>query len=105
MKDEPNVEVINYGFEAGSFSKTVDIAVGLDAPDDTIVYFLEDDYLHRPGWCDFTGAFKLPTNYVSLYDHLDKYIDKGYDDLVSKVLVSKSVHWSSSFNATLMLPH
>ena len=26
LKDEPNVEVINFGYEAGSFSKTVDIA-------------------------------------------------------------------------------
>ena len=94
LKDEPNVEVINYGYEAGSFSRTVDIAVELDVPDDTIIYFLEDDYLHRPGWCEaLLEGFTLETNYVSLYDHLDKYIDKGYDDLVSKVMVSENSHW------------
>ena len=77
-----------------SFSRTVDIAVQLDVPDDTIIYFLEDDYLHRPDelLVVFEG-FPLETNYVSLYDHLDKYIDKGYDDLVSKVMVSENSHW------------
>ena len=63
LADEPNVEIINYGYEAGSFSKTVDIAVGLDASDDTIIYFIEDDYLHRPGWCEILlEGFTLPTN-------------------------------------------
>ena len=55
---------------------------------------MEDDYLHQSGWCEILlEGFTLPTHYISLYDHLDKYIDSGYDSLVSKVMVSDSVHW------------
>jgi hypothetical protein len=94
LKDEENVEIINFGYEAGSFSCTLDIALEKNFSDDTIIYFLEDDYLHQPGWCEILlEGFTLPTHYISLYDHLDKYIDSGYDGLVSKVLVSDSVHW------------
>lgn len=94
LVDEPNVEIINCGQESSSFSRTLDIATGMGLPDETIVYFLEDDYLHRPGWCKILlEAFELATDYVSLYDHLDKYTDSGYSNLVSKVMVSKSVHW------------
>ena len=94
LKDEENVEIINFGYESGSFSRTVDIALEKNFSDDTIIYFLEDDYLHQPGWCEILlEGFTLPTHYISLYDHLDKYIDSGYDGLVSKVLVSDSSHW------------
>ena len=31
--------------------------------------------------------------YDNLNDHLDKYIDSGYDDLVSKVFHTDSCHW------------
>lgn len=94
LANESSVDVITCGQEASSFSKTLDIAISMGLSDDTIVYFLEDDYLHRPGWCEILlEAFELPTNYVSLYDHLDKYTNSGYTNLVSKVMVSKSVHW------------
>jgi hypothetical protein len=97
LKNEENVEVINCGYEAGSFSRTVDIALSKNFSDDTIIYFLEDDYLHQPKWCEILlEGFTLPTHYISLYDHLDKYIDSGYDNLVSKILVSKSVHWRTT---------
>lgn len=94
LKNEKNVEIINYGYESGSFSRTVDIVLGKNFSDDTIIYFLEDDYLHQRQWCEILlEAFTLPVHYVSLYDHLDKYIDPGYDNLISKIFVSESVHW------------
>ena len=33
-------------------------------------YFLEDDYLHRPGWCDvlLEGFTVNNASYVTLYD-------------------------------------
>lgn len=95
LKDETNVEIVNFGNEAGSFSRTVDLALSKNYSDDTIVYFLEDDYLHLPNWCKILlEGFTLPVHYVSLYDHLDKYLD--YDDLRSKILVSDSVHWRTT---------
>ena len=97
LKDEENVEIIEFGYEAGSFSRTVDIALEKGFSDDTIIYFLEDDYLHQEGWCEvLLEGFSLPTHYISLYDHLDKYIDQGYDNLVSKILVSDTCHWRTA---------
>lgn len=98
LKDESNVEIINFGYESGSFSKTIDLVLDKNFSDDTIVYFLEDDYLHLPNWCEILlEAFSLPIHYVSLYDHLDKYISGvGYDDLTSKIFVTDSVHWRTT---------
>ena len=97
LKDEENVEIINCGNEAGSFLATLDIIESRNYDDDTIIYFLEDDYLHKEGWCDvLLEAFNLPIQYVSLYDHLDKYIDSGYNDLVSKIFVTGTCHWRTT---------
>lgn len=71
--------------------------------DDTILYSLEDDYVHRPGWPTLIreglGPITHPTmsiDYVTLYDHRDKYdYVELYRDLVSKIGVTRSVHWRS----------
>lgn len=43
--------------------------------DDVLVYFLEDDYLHIPGSLDYLreAAECNYTDYLTLYDHPDKY--------------------------------
>jgi hypothetical protein len=69
--------------------------------DDTIVYVLEDDYVHRPGWTallrEGLGPITHPTlsfDYVTLYDHRDKYEwAELYRDLTSKIGVTQSIHW------------
>lgn len=92
LSTEPNIEYINCGNEAASFLKTLEIVESKNFDDDTIIYFLEDDYLHRENWCEvLIEAFALPIQYVSLYDHLDKYLH--YDDLYSKIFYTPSVHW------------
>ena len=94
LDSEENTEIINCGNEAGSFLRTLEIVESRGYDDDTIIYFVEDDYLHRENWCEvLIEAFSLPTQYVSLYDHLDKYIDSGYDNLESKVFFTDSCHW------------
>ena len=64
------------------------------APDD-IIYIVEDDFKHAPGWTNaLREAFeKTPADYVTLYDHPDKYDDPNYTDLKSKVFVTPSAHW------------
>ncbi len=69
--------------------------------DDDIIYILEDDYVHRPGWPSilreaFDGSI-LPNfikiDYATLYDHRDKYFYDMYNTLVSKIMYTPSVHW------------
>lgn len=92
LSSEKDVRIINCGNEATSFLKTLEIVESSGFDDDTIIYFLEDDYLHQENWCEvLIEAFTLPIHYVSLYDHLDKYMD--YPDLTSKIFHTDSVHW------------
>lgn len=94
LKNEQNVEIINVGYESGSFLETIEIIKNRNFSDDTIIYFLEDDYLHRYNWCEIMlEGFTLPIHYLSLYDHLDKYTDNGYDNLRSKIYATSSAHW------------
>lgn len=82
---------IDAGTEAGSFLKMLDIVESDGNQDDDIIYFLEDDYLHRKGWEKIMIEGLWISDYISLYDHLDKY--KDYSDLRSQILVTTSVHW------------
>jgi len=89
-----NVKIINEGTEACSFLKTLDYVLSLNLPDETIIYFLEDDYLHRPNWCEALIEGLSLADMASLYDHSDKYLH--YPDLTSKLYVSKSCHWRTT---------
>lgn len=90
---------IQEGTEAGSFLKMIEYVGKLDLHSDTIVYFLEDDYLHKPGWVDilFEG-FSLSADYITLYDHRDKYT--MYPKLLSKIFVTPSCHWRTTPSTT-----
>lgn len=61
-----------------------------------LIYVLENDYLHVDGWVDkIVNLFEnfKGLNYISLYDHYDKYFLPMYDDLVSKIFVTDTCHW------------
>ena len=89
LKDEKQVIKVNYGNEPFSFIFTLEEAIKSHS-DDTIIYFLEDDYLHIPGWVDVLyDAFTLPFDYVSLYDHPIHYID----NIQSYLIPTKLCHW------------
>ncbi len=93
FSSEVEIVKINCGTEASSFLETLEIIKKDDNKDDDIIYILEDDYLHVPGWENIIieGINDLGADYISLYDHLDKY--KDYPDLLSKICVTKSCHW------------
>jgi hypothetical protein len=63
--------------------------------DGDLLYFLENDYLHRPGWlrhlADFAKA-DITWDYLTLYDHPDLYTD-AYRRWKSKVVVAGQWHW------------
>lgn len=90
LSQEKNVEVIKCGSESDSFLSTLDIIQSKNLDDDTIVYFLEDDYLHRPGWGEvILEGFALNPSYLTLYD-FDFFIAKGY---LSEIFTTPSSHW------------
>jgi hypothetical protein len=66
-------------------------------PDNTLVYCLEDDYPHRPGWSEILregfATQRIKFDYLTLYDHQDKYTYDMYKHLTSQICVSPSVHW------------
>ncbi len=83
------------GTEAKAFLALLDHVESLHLHPDTIVYFVEDDYLHRPGWLDILiEGFSIPgVDYVTLYDHKDKYYFPQYQDLKSKIFLTETSHW------------
>lgn len=94
------VEEIEAGTEAASFLAMLEIVQKKRFSPETICYFVEDDYLHRPGWQDvLLEAFSLPeVDYVTLYDHKDKY--QNYPDLLSKVFVGSTCHFRTTPSTT-----
>ncbi len=90
---------IKAGSEGKSFLCLLDHVSNLDLHPDTIVYFLEDDYLHRPGWVDILlEGFSTGADYVTLYDHNDKYT--SYPKLTSKIFATPSCHWRTTPSTT-----
>ena len=103
------VEVDN-GSGAGTFRDAYNLAIE-ENDDDQIVYLLEDDFLHKPGSKDLLieGVLTWPNNYISGYDHPDKYLNRengGNPYIedggeVTRVTKSKSCHWKIT-NSTVM---
>jgi hypothetical protein len=94
-----------------SFLHAVDYAIANFGDDNEIIYFVEDDYVHSPGCAaaiedgfTITGA-----DYVTCYDHPDKYIDRynGGNPYVqgngemSKVCVGNVCHWKTTNSTTM----
>lgn len=99
-KQLTTVHQIQAGTDAQSFFETCKlIKQDTNIAEDDLIYFLENDYMHVPNWLN--TIFELYStfnglNYVSLYDHNDKYFLPMYDDLTSKLFVTKTRHWRST---------
>jgi hypothetical protein len=103
-----NIKQVSVGHGAGTFNLALDMALTYD--DDEIVYFVENDYLHKP-YADriIQEGFELGASFVSLYDHPDKYLDPsrggnpycegGAED--TRVYLSKSSHWKITNSTTM----
>lgn len=67
------IKMISVGHGAGTFRIAYEEAMRHE--DDALVYFLEDDYLHVPRSLEFLreAAECNYTDYLTLYDHPDKY--------------------------------
>ena len=96
LKNEKQYKVVQIegGNNAKSLNSTFEYVNKCNFSDDQIIYFLEDDYLHKKNWTNILlEGFELKAEYISLYDHPDKYKLPQYNKLQSKILVSKSCHW------------
>jgi len=93
---------------AGSFSYAIDWAIK-NLKDKDLVYFVEDDYIHANNAKAILLEGLAIADYVSLYDHPDKYIDKKdkgnpyvqFGGEVTRVLLTDSVHWKETNSTTM----
>lgn len=98
---------VQEGSETKSFVKLLDYILEQDYKDDEIIYIVEDDYLHKEGSSKILKeAFDQFPNayYVTLYDHMDKYMPGYYDvyapNFPIQILVSKHAHWRTTPSTT-----
>ena len=84
--------------------------MALKLNDNEIVYFVENDYVHRPNSKKILEeGFEIGSNFVCLYDHPDKYINgtEGGNPQVenggeyTQVFLSDSCHWKLTNSTTM----
>ena len=106
-------QLTSIGNPAGTFQIQMDHALGLTnilmANDDEIIYFLEDDYVHKQNSQKILEeAFELGMDYVTLYDHPDKYLNpieggnpycEGRAEF-TRVFLGQNSHWKITNSTT-----
>jgi hypothetical protein len=100
-----DITYVSVGHGAGTFNLALDMA--LKENDDEIIYFLENDYLHKPGADKILEeGFSLGFDYVALYDHPDKYINGANPFVedggeVTRLMLTDSCHWKLTNSTTM----
>lgn len=105
-----NIKYVSVGHGAGTFNLALDEA--LQEPDWQVVYFLENDYLHKLNSDKIIlEGLELGASFVSLYDHPDKYLppsqggnpycEGGAED--TRVYLTNSCHWKITNSTTMTL--
>ncbi len=84
---------------AESFLYALNLAIG--EPEDEIIYFVEDDYLHRPLCRSLLEDALSIADYATLYDHPDKYSKYYNFGEMCHVRRIKNQHWRSSISTTM----
>ena len=107
-KSRNHINYVSIGHGAGTFNLALDEALNYN--DNEIVYFIENDYLHKlESQKILEEGFNLGASFVSLYDHPDKYIDPdrggnpyckgGAED--TRVYLTDSCHWKITNSTTM----
>lgn len=103
---EDSIKRVSVGNGAGTFNIALDFALMLEREE--VIYFLENDYLHRTGSEEVIveGLVDIKSDFLTLYDHLDKY-QNGVNPYVqdggeeTRVLLSTSCHWKLTNSTTM----
>lgn len=99
-KDKYILHSINAGGDYNSYLETYRYIKMLNIDNNDLIYFLENDYLHIDNWVEeivtLFQTYPQGLNYVSLYDHNDKYFLPMYDNLVSKIFTTETRHWRTT---------
>ena len=77
---------------AGSLHYALDLASEV-CRDGELAYFVEDDYLHLGNASQLLREGMLISDYITLYDHPDKYTSIYEMGETSKVVRTNSTHW------------
>jgi len=107
-KSRDHIDYVSVGHGAGTFNLALDLALKYN--DDEIVYFIENDYLHKPDSEKIIQeGFSLGASFIALYDHPDKYLDPshggnpfcggGAED--TGVYLTNSCHWKITNSTTM----
>ena len=107
-KSRNHINYVSVGHGAGTFNLALDEALSYD--DDEIIYFIENDYLHKlESQKILEEGFNLGASFVALYDHPDKYLDPskggnpycegGGED--TRVYLTNSCHWKITNSTTM----
>jgi len=98
----------NGGSSAGGFRVVFEDALKLSS--DELIYFVEDDYLHLDNARQILIEGLERADYVTLYDHIDKYIpaNRGGNPFIAedgaedtRVFLTKSSHWKLTNSTTM----
>lgn len=103
-----NIKYVSVGHGAGTFNLALSEALSYN--DNEAVYFLENDYLHKPNSNKIIKeGLELGASFVSLYDHPDKYLppsqggnpycEGGAED--TRVYLTQSTHWKITNSTTM----
>ena len=98
-----NIISFDGGSDWNSYLFAWNYAKQLNIEDNDIIYIAENDYAFVPGW-----SYKLQElfdvfdelDYVTLYDHNDKYNPNVYPNLSTYLFVTKNHHWRTVPNTT-----
>lgn len=91
-------------FDGGSDAKSYKFCLDYinnneNIEEDDLIYLVEDDYLHKPGWKNilYDGYLSNFTSYWTLFDHPDKYKDEPE---ACKIFLSDNCYWRTAASTT-----
>jgi hypothetical protein len=117
--DDSHIFQTQFGNGAASFRKCMTIALDLAKNkkifENDYIYFVEDDYIHKPLSRQIIMNGLEIFDYVTLYDHPDKYVNAGehnekgvvgnpyieYNSEQTRVFLGDYCHWKMTNSTTM----